>query len=122
MRDCRALLLIAVACGLISFVAGVVKVDGTLAGGEVARGKWSPNYSILQPFKKKVDKISNGRVEKIHNFLENIHVPGCSFDVVVRIYIFDSISFVKLGLGTPIFWAAGGFQSEVEEESPRIYF
>ena len=80
---------IAMACGLMSVVVGGVKIEGTLAGGEVARGKWTPNYSFLQPFKKKVEKLlPGGGVEKVHNFLENIHVPGCSFDVVVMTYIF----------------------------------
>jgi hypothetical protein len=83
----RGLLLISLCCCLFSFVNCAVKIEGTLAGGEVAKGKWTPNYSFLQPFKKKVEKVlPSGKVEKIHNFLENIHVPGCSLDIVVRFF------------------------------------
>jgi hypothetical protein len=84
----KHLLAIAAACScLSSLVSGAVKIEGNLAGGEVARGKWTPNYSFLQPLKKKVEKIlPNGGIEKVNNFLEHIHVPGISLDVVVRIY------------------------------------
>jgi hypothetical protein len=81
------LLVIALVCCLFSFADCSVKIEGIIAGGEVARGKWIPDYSFLLPFKKKMETVlPNGGVEKVHNFLENIHLPGCSLDVVVTFY------------------------------------
>jgi hypothetical protein len=89
------LLVIALACCLFSFVNCSVKIEGTLAGGEVARGKWTPNYSFLQPFKAKVEKaLPNGGLKKMHDFLENIHVPGCSLDIVVMNILFKSLGWL----------------------------
>ncbi len=69
----KHLLAIAAACSCLSSL--------------VSGAEWTPNYSFLQPLKKKVEKIlPNGGIEKVNNFLENIHVPGISLDVVVRLY------------------------------------
>jgi hypothetical protein len=72
---------------VISLVDAGVVIEGNLHGGEIAKGRWQPNWSILEPFAKKAEEAlpdsSKKEVKKLSQILEHIHTPGCSWDLMV---------------------------------------
>ena len=80
------------ACGLISFVSAGVIIEGNLQGGEIAKGRWKPYFSFLQPYAKKAEdalpQSTKKEVKKMSELLEHIHTPGCSWDLMVCILHF----------------------------------
>ena len=89
----------------LTFIDAAVIIEGNLQGGEIAKGRWQPNWSILQPFAKKAEGVlpdsSKKEVKKLSHILEHIHTPGCSWDLMVIIdfvikvtYSCSSIEFI----------------------------
>jgi hypothetical protein len=82
------------ACSAVAVNAGVL-IEGNLQGGEVAKGRWKPDLSAFHPFAKKAEEAlpptSKDEVNKLKHFLEHIHTPGCSWDLVVRLLRFGAL-------------------------------
>ena len=72
---------------LLAPALGGVVVQGTLKGGEIAKGRWKPAASWFQPALDKVeDKVPDEAKKGLHglrNTLEHIQVPGATWNLMV---------------------------------------
>ncbi len=105
-------------CSAAAFVDAGVLIEGNLQGGEIAKGRWKPDLSVFSPFAKKAEEnlpqSSRDEIKKIHHFLEHVHTPGCSWDLMVSVFSFHSYSPVRIAVIS--FPAAATIKVKIEKE------
>ena len=88
MRQNLVSFLVLVVVGCLSSANAAAKIEGSIQGGEVAKGKWKPNFSLLQPFERKLEKAlpqsAKKEAKKLSELLDHIQTPGCSWHLTVR--------------------------------------